>query len=206
MRRKLATITDDKIWAAADAIDAEGKNPTLAAVRERMGAGSYTTISESMKRWRDKKQGATAPFIEPPPDQVSEAGNTAASQIWAQAIRIAESRMEDARAELEKQREDLEKGRQEAQEFAELLNKQLEGARAELEAERETSAQLKEDLAKTREETAAELASERSRVSEAQQLAATLSGRLEATHDQYNALLARLDSKSATQTKQGAPA
>lgn len=67
---------------------------------------------------------------------------------------------------------------------AELLNKQFEGVRAELEAERKTSAQLKEDLAKTREETAAELASERSRVSEAQQLAATLSGRLEATHDQ----------------------
>ena len=34
--------TKEQIWAAADAISAEGGNPTLAAVRVYMGGGSYT--------------------------------------------------------------------------------------------------------------------------------------------------------------------
>lgn len=202
----MATITDDKIWAAADEIDAEGKNPTLAAVRDRVGAGSFTTISESMRRWRGKRTAAAAPVIEALPDQLSEVGRSAASQIWTHAIRTAESRLEEAKTELDAQREDLEKERQEAQEFAELLNKQLEMIRSELEIERKRSAQLEEDLVEAREQAALELTSERSRLSEAQQLAATLTGRLEATQAQYDALLTRLDTKISTQKQQGAQA
>ena len=159
-----------------------------------------------MRRWRGKRTAAAAPVIEALPDQLSEVGRSAASQIWTHAIRTAESRLEEAKTELDAQREDLEKERQEAQEFAELLNKQLEMIRSELEIERKRSAQLEEDLVEAREQAALELTSERSRLSEAQQLAATLTGRLEATQAQYDALLTRLDTKISTQKQQGAHA
>ena len=37
-------ITTEQIWSAADALDAAGQSPTLAAVRKAVGGGSFTTI------------------------------------------------------------------------------------------------------------------------------------------------------------------
>lgn len=176
----------------ADAIDAEGKSPTNGAVRERLGSGSYTTISASMKRWRDRKAERTAPPVERIPDALSEVAQAAISQIWTHAIKTAEVRLDEAKAQLETQREELEKGRQDAENFAELLNKELEDAKNELLEERRARSTLEEDFAKAQERAASELESERTRLSEAQQLAATLTGRLEATQTQLDALLARL--------------
>ena len=48
-------ITKDQIFAVADEIDAAGQNATLAAVRKALGGGSFTTISEGMTEWRDRK-------------------------------------------------------------------------------------------------------------------------------------------------------
>ena len=201
----MAGVTEDKIWAAAEAIDAEGKNATNAAVRERLGSGSFTTISASMKRWRVRKAAAAAPKVEPIPDQLSEVVQTAMSQIWSHAIKTAESRLDEAKAQLEVQRAELERGRQEAQEFAELLDNQLEDAKSELQAERKARGSLEDDLTKAQEKAAAELAAERTRLSDAQQLAATLTGRLEATQTQYEALLARLDKPTTGANKKNAP-
>ena len=45
-------ITKQDILAVADALDAEGVKPTLAAVRKKLGGGSFSTISEAMKEWK----------------------------------------------------------------------------------------------------------------------------------------------------------
>lgn len=202
----MARLTEDMIWAVADELDAEGKPTTNAAVRKHLGTGSYSTIGAPMKRWREQKEAAAAPMVEPLPDQLSEVGRAAMSRIWTHAIKTAESRLEEAKAQLEMQREELEKGRQDAEDFAELLNNQLEDAKTELEAERKVRGDLEEDLIKVQEKAAAELASERTRLSDAQQQAATLSGRLEATQAQHDALLARLGDKlMAEPTKKNAP-
>ncbi|EBG1931025.1 KfrA, partial [Salmonella enterica] len=39
-------ITEEQIMRAADELDQEGQNPTLARVRKKLGGGSFTTISE----------------------------------------------------------------------------------------------------------------------------------------------------------------
>ena len=54
--------TKEQIYAAADAISAEGGNPTLAAVRAHMGGGSYTDISAAMQSWTK----STEPEQKPP--------------------------------------------------------------------------------------------------------------------------------------------
>ena len=43
--------TKEQIWSVADTIASEGGNPTLAAVREKLGGGSYTDISAAMQQW-----------------------------------------------------------------------------------------------------------------------------------------------------------
>lgn len=54
--------TDDQISrsirAAADRLKAAGKKPTLKAVREALGGGSYATIQPVLKAWRDDQMAA----------------------------------------------------------------------------------------------------------------------------------------------------
>ena len=65
-------ITKQDILAAADALDAEGAKPTLAAVRKKLGGGSFSTISEAMKEWKANHASAAAPLREPAPAAVVE--------------------------------------------------------------------------------------------------------------------------------------
>ena len=44
-------ISTAEIHAAADALAAQGKRPTLAAVRAALGGGSFSTIGEALKTW-----------------------------------------------------------------------------------------------------------------------------------------------------------
>ncbi|MGC8733093.1 MAG: DNA-binding protein [Halothiobacillaceae bacterium] len=59
-------LTRGDIWAAADRLDAEGKVPTLAAVRKALGSGSFTTISKAMREWHQRRKEKA--------DKVQEAG------------------------------------------------------------------------------------------------------------------------------------
>ena len=57
-------LTVAQIHQAADELDAEGIRPTLAAVRKRVGSGSFTTISEAMTSWRTAN-GCSTPLARP---------------------------------------------------------------------------------------------------------------------------------------------
>jgi hypothetical protein len=59
-------LTKDQIWAVADRLAAEGKAPTLAAVRKALGSGSFTTISEAMREWRQRRK-EKADKVQTPP-------------------------------------------------------------------------------------------------------------------------------------------
>lgn len=49
-------ISYDEVKLAIDEMLAEGLNPTIAGLREKLGTGSFTTISEHLKRWRGERQ------------------------------------------------------------------------------------------------------------------------------------------------------
>ena len=49
--------TDERVFAEADALLAEGQKPTVPKIRERTG-GSYTTVQEALKRWEEARAAA----------------------------------------------------------------------------------------------------------------------------------------------------
>jgi hypothetical protein len=54
---------------APDQIDAEGDRPTLAAIRKKLGGGSYSTISEAMTEWHARRTQKTVQ-AEPVPEKL----------------------------------------------------------------------------------------------------------------------------------------
>ena len=86
---KITQETKEKIFSAASALLASGvEAPTNDQVREFLGGGSLSHISPAMREWREQQKAAVevTPEI---PDAVKNAMNTALSQIWSSASRLA---------------------------------------------------------------------------------------------------------------------
>lgn len=129
-------LTTEQIHAAADSLDAEGVRPTLAAVRKRLGAGSFTTISEAMSSWRSARDAAAAVKAgEPVPDDVAERGTVLVREVWAAAQAAAATRVAAERDELAASRAELEAMRDEAVALADSLTVELDQLRATTKAE-----------------------------------------------------------------------
>lgn len=79
--------TKEQVWAAAEELAAEGKSPTLANVRERLGGGSYTDISAAMQAWRANRQAAALPIREPAPAAITERLGELAGELRRLSIR-----------------------------------------------------------------------------------------------------------------------
>jgi len=137
--------TKEQIWAAADAISAEGGNPTLAAVRVQMGGGSYTDISAAMQSWRATQQASNTPIREPAPSAITDQLTALGSELWAAALELANARLQSEREALEQARQEAEETRKEAAALADALAADLDKAQADIAALRE---QLAASLAK----------------------------------------------------------
>lgn len=145
-------LTTADIHAAADTLIAQGKRPTLAAVRAALGGGSFSTIGEALKTWH--APAAPAPQPAAIPEAISEGAARMAAALWGQATEQAQQGIQEARQELEKQRAAMEAQRLEAVEAADALAAQLADARRELETARQEAAALRTELATTRERLA----------------------------------------------------
>ena len=49
-------LTTEKIYAAADQLHADGVVPTQTKLREALGGGSFSTIGEALKSWKQAQQ------------------------------------------------------------------------------------------------------------------------------------------------------
>lgn len=92
-------ITTEQVHNAANQLTAAGKRPTLAAVRQALGGGSFTTISEALKTWREREDAY--PSVVEVPAQVSEHLEALTSALWRVALQTAEQRYSTERATLE---------------------------------------------------------------------------------------------------------
>ncbi len=122
-------ITRDIIWSAADLLDQAGEKPTLAAIRKRVGGGSYTTISEAMSEWHARRAAQKAPLRDPVPEKVSDAAAEFTALVWQVAEEIADGRLQAERAAIEEARQQLESEKAEAAAFADQLAQELEMAK-----------------------------------------------------------------------------
>lgn len=121
-------ITKEDIYAAADALVAEGKNPTLANVRKALGGGSFTTISEGVAAWKEDRTAQSAPLQEPPPAPVAEKFSGLLAEVWAAALGMAKARLASEREALEAARVELEDERRQAADLAAQVSADLDQA------------------------------------------------------------------------------
>lgn len=130
-------ITLDQILAVADDLDARGVNPTLAAVRKALGAGSFTTISEAMSVWRAQKSSRAGAPAEPIPDAVESSLAELGRGVWAAAQAQANARLTSEREELEQARAQADTERAEAVALADSLALELDQAREVTQGQKE---------------------------------------------------------------------
>jgi hypothetical protein len=123
-------LTKDQIFAAADAIAADGLTPTLAKVRAALGGGSFTTISEAMTEWKASQQSTTAPLPAPAPQEIAVKLAELGADVWGIALELANAQLAAERGALEASRIELDAARQEAAEAVNKLSAELETVRA----------------------------------------------------------------------------
>ena len=198
------TITTQQIHAIADQLHEQGIKPTLAEVRKALGGGSFTTISEAMKSWRqDNQQEEQLRQVELP-SSIAERLQTLGADMWQTAIDIANDRLVKEREALESIKAKSQAETDEAQEAVKTLEseqadllEQLDEVTATAEATAITAAQVtaeRDVLTQTLSDTQHQLELERAKTVAAQ---AQL-GDLRSSFDQQSKELSANISKVAT--------
>ena len=142
-------ISRAQVLEAASALQEEGTPPTVQAVRERIGSGSYTTINRYLDEWRKEHAGQAPANIPAMPEKVMGAFQ----QIWATAARVAQEDVETERQALEAMRREMEQAKADmAAEIARLekdleeTHHKAEGLGKDLEVERKGRAAAEEQV------------------------------------------------------------
>lgn len=91
-------ITFEQVAAAADALVGEGQQPTIRAIRERLGTGSPNTVHRHLTAWREARPVAAAAAPELP-QALTAAIATEIERAAAQARAEIEGRLVQAQGE-----------------------------------------------------------------------------------------------------------
>jgi chromosome segregation ATPase len=168
----MALTTVEAIWQAADALEAEGLRPTLAAVRNKVGGGSFTTITNAMGEWRKRRQQETLAPAEPLPDEigqhVDEIGQrlgdigqqlrALGGEVWAKARALADEQLVGLRQRLEAEKAEIHDRMTEAVQLADQLTEEAQDLRRQLADHQAEVAALKRQMAEMEQRSSAELA------------------------------------------------
>jgi chromosome segregation ATPase len=115
-------ISKEQVYSAAAELREEGITPTVQAVRERIGSGSFSTINTHLSEWKAENAAQAVADIPDMPEKVE----AAFKQIWATATRSAQDGFETQREALEAVRKEMERERASMAEEIERLEKELE--------------------------------------------------------------------------------
>lgn len=125
-------ITKEQIFAAADALVAEGKTPKVSAVREILGAGSFTTINAAMQEWRDGQKPKEAPEKEVAPQAIADRLAALGNEVWAVAVKAANESLENDRAELAAVKVEMDEELHQTAEYADKVSDEVDKLREEV--------------------------------------------------------------------------
>ncbi|ADC64123.1 DNA-binding protein [Allochromatium vinosum] len=142
-------ITREQVFEAAEALAAEGINPTVIAVRAHLGSGSPNNITRHLSDWRAQRETATVESVPAPPEGFEQA----IRQVWAHAWKAAQAQLVGEREALNEARRAIEQERASMLAEIERLDAALEAAQERamaeaqaLETERRAHAQTREAL------------------------------------------------------------
>ena len=148
----MAVITQDSVYATAEALEARGARVSVRTIRDHLGGGSPNQIAPLLASWRAKKPQVAQAAIQLDP----RIGQLIAEQVQVaagEAARRADERASEAEDTLQLcQQENAELA-------AELMDatSALEDVRAQREQQAGTISELREDLVRTRKEALEEI-------------------------------------------------
>lgn len=138
-------IEREQVAKAMAAIEADGRKPTLDAINQWLkveyGQGcSFNTLTRFKKEIEAEGRAPAGPIRDPVPESITERLAMLGTDVWREALELANARLASEREALERVRADLEAQQQELGELADSLSADLEATRAALdtvEAERD---------------------------------------------------------------------
>lgn len=106
--RKMA-INQERVNVVCNELAEAGQKVTLAAVREALREGSFSTIGPMVQRWKAGRgdvvaSGATGAGAVVVPDAIQAAGGRMMAEVWAIAERMAAERLAAERAAMDAER------------------------------------------------------------------------------------------------------
>jgi len=89
-------VTDEAVFEIADQLTADGEKVTNRAIWTAIGGGSMTTISQSLRHWRERQELKVSQPIErtPLPSALIDIFQTAAAQLWDAALAETKAELE----------------------------------------------------------------------------------------------------------------
>ena len=100
-RNTKMAITREQILETASSLQTQGIKPTQTNVREALGGGSFTTIAEALREWR-QEQDQTAQLQQVViPSDITDRTQVLIAQVWETAQTLANDRLVKEREALE---------------------------------------------------------------------------------------------------------
>ena len=123
-----AGVTREQVFESAEALVREGQNPTVVAVRTRLGGGSPNTITPFLAEWKALNETRQAQSMPSPPEPVE----TVMRQVWGTAWQQAQAQLEGEREALAGARKEIEREREAMLAEIARIDGELEALREEL--------------------------------------------------------------------------
>jgi len=149
-------VTDETVFEIADQLTANGEKVTNRAVWSAIGGGSMTTISQALRRWKERQVLQVTQPIErtPLPASLVDVLHNAATQLWDAALAETKSELEqlaqatNARiAEAQSERDDTLAELQTTAEELEQVKAERDAAQAEIDSKAQQLANRTAEMA-----------------------------------------------------------
>jgi len=214
-------VSDSEVREAIEALQAEGGAVTMTGIRDRLGTGSYGTISRILFNWREEQKSVKQALTPDPPDVVSalmrrlweeaygaaEKQHDAEREAFAQQqaqFRRTEKELLDAITALENKAQQLESTNSNlSEELARTLDG-LKAANLKLDSVRDDltrTVAARDNLREQLDEALKRAASEEANGAAAQKNASKLEAQLERAHQEHKELSERVESWIERATK-----
>lgn len=132
-------ITRDQVFEAAEGLSTEGQDPTYITVRERLGSGSFSTISKYLREWKAAgKERSSGGEREEMPQEFQVTLSRFGAEVWRTLGAFARTEIEVAREAFEARVRERDEELERAATTVDALQRELDtvsGERDELERE-----------------------------------------------------------------------
>jgi chromosome segregation ATPase len=144
-----ALVTQGAVFEVADVLLAAGEEPSIIAVQERIGGGSYSTVKRYLDDWKVQRQVTQQQAMEVPEEIVTR-GNEFMRRLWAVATTLAEQSVAQLRDDAQRQVADARAALATAETAIVRLESDNDVQAQQLSEQQQRLAQLVEDLTQAR--------------------------------------------------------